>query len=341
MTRYSEKEEASSRGNLQAQLVKESKASSLRDIDDSERSSISKRGLSKSLHGERAQRKFRETLGKSLKRLSSTPRNAVTLSPMRSSGHIRSMRKLSAFHRDDLSTGSIDASVHRNGVQIPYFEKLCWMCEYLDYPFEYADIIGSQFLSLDGASPVTHVDGHVPTMDELVEFLSRAYIAFGEFADLRVLFIDDFQWVDSFSWKVFRELCQHGSKVLLVCAMRSHDKQALRRLSTAATRQSQLQSQMTEISLGPLVLGEVRELISIVLEYDRDTIPDGICTDIHQRSGGLPVYVVQVLENIKRNKTLELGEDQVLRWTAAGLKEKVCAPHDHEGLVGIRVPGFH
>jgi hypothetical protein len=59
-----------------------------------------------------------------------------------------------------------------------------------------------------------------------------------------------------------------------------------------------------------------------MLVYSETAIPDALCTDIFQRTGGLPVYVVQLLENIKRKKTVEL-EGGILKWNAEGLKEKV------------------
>ncbi|GKY95555.1 hypothetical protein MPSEU_000517100 [Mayamaea pseudoterrestris] len=238
-----------------------------------------------------------------------------------------SRSKFAASLRDDASLVSMDTSVaagtvKAGGDDAPYFEKLCWVCEQLNYPYEYADIVGSQFLGLDSASPVTHVNGHVPTMAELVEFLALAFICIVENADLTVALLDDFQWVDSFSWKIFRTLCNKGKKLLVMCATRSHDKQALRRLSAAASGQDQMVSQMIEVSLGPLDFNEIRELIAKVLGHDEWTVGDVVCSDLFQRTGGLPVYVVQVLENIKRKKTLELDEGGMLRWTAEGLEEQ-------------------
>jgi hypothetical protein len=236
----------------------------------------------------------------------------------------RRLRAPSArFNRDDMSTAETEASVHRNESSVPYFEKICWICEQLNYPFEYADIVGSQFLGLESADPVTHVDGHVPTMDELVEFLALAFICISEFADLNVVVLDDFQWVDAFSWKIFKALCNRSTKMLLVCATRSHDKQALRRLSTAfVTPESRLQSQTIEISLGPLDFTDIRALIVSVLEVNKSSVTDELCSDIFQRTGGLPVFVVQVLENIKRKKTLEVVGG-ILKWNAEGLRDKV------------------
>lgn len=189
--------------------------------------------------------------------------------------------------------------------------------------FRYADIVGSQFLGLESASPVTHVEGHIPTMDELTDFLSAAFICIVDFAQLITIFLDDFQWVDAFSWKIFRSICKRAGTILLMCATRSHDKQALRRITSAAGPDDQFHSQMIEISLGPLDFAEIKELMAnILVRGEQSAIPDGLVADIFQRTGGLPVYAVQVLENTKRMGTLHLV-DGTLEWTADGLKQKV------------------
>lgn len=221
---------------------------------------------------------------------------------------------------DDSSNESVQSQ--RQSSMVPYFEKLCQICEELEYPFEYADIVGSQFLGFECASPITHVDGHIPTMDELVEFLALVFISMIDFAQVTTIFLDDFQWVDGFSWRVFREICSRYGKILLICATRSHDKQALRRISSAVTPDTQQQSQMIEVSLGPFDFMDIRELMANVLQQEQSTISDNLCSDIFQRTGGLPVFVIQLLENIKRLRTLELV-DGTLQWTAEGLKQKV------------------
>jgi len=234
----------------------------------------------------------KESLGQSLHRINTSRTTGTPGAPGKRSFSMAVRRKSKAGADDaSVADGSIEA---RNFQSVPFFEKLCWVCEELDYPYEYADIVGSQFLGLDGASNVTHVDGHVPTMDELSEFLALAFICITEYADLTVVVLDDFQWVDAFSWKIFQVLGKKATKLLLICAARSHDKQALRRLSTAASGQNQLQSKMIEILLGPFDFSEIRQLSSKILGHGEHAISDALCTDIFQRTGGLPVYVIQV-----------------------------------------------
>jgi hypothetical protein len=221
--------------------------------------------------------------------------------------------------QDDSSNDSVHSQRHSS--MVPYFEKLCQICEDLGYPFEYADIVGSQFLGFECASPITHVDGHIPSMDDLVEFLALTMIEMAKFAQYTTIFLDDFQWVDGFSWRVFREICNRKGKILLLCATRSHDKQALRRISSVATLDTQQQS-LVEMSLGPFDFADIRELMANVLLHEKSSISDSLCSDIFQRTGGLPVFVIQLLENIKRMHTLELTNG-TLQWTAEGLKQKV------------------
>ena len=222
---------------------------------------------------------------------------------------------------------------------VPYLKKLCEVCQLIDYQYEYADIVGSQLLGLESANPITHVDGHVPSIDEVVEFLTKAYIQVTHFADLSIIFLDDFQWIDSLTWKVVRLLCERGKHMLLMGAMRSQETPALRRMSSVALWHGQMQSRIVEVSLGPLELDEVREMISKVLDYDESVIDDALCNDVYQRTGGLPIYLVELLESVKRNKAVAMDDESGrLRWTADAENEHVSVARD---MIELRLLGSH
>lgn len=191
-------------------------------------------------------------------------------------------------------------------VNIPYMEKLEWACEETGCSTQYANLVGARFLGLESARPVTHIGGKVPAISDLVDFVAGAFMKVTDHADLILVFIDDFQWVDSFTWKVIQALGQSTTKMVLVCAMRSHDKQAMRRISTAVNFKM-------EITLGPLELSDIKGLAESVLRFNRDAIDDHLCTDIFEMTGGVPVFVIELLEDIKRNRTAKLNEDGKLR----------------------------
>jgi len=59
-----------------------------------------------------------------------------------------------------------------------------------------------------------------------------------------------------------------------------------------------------------------------------------LCSDIYQKTGGLPVYVAELLENIKRNKTVAIDDTGILRWTAqAEADQKGMASKYNSGAV--------
>jgi Adenylate and Guanylate cyclase catalytic domain len=283
---------------------------------------VARANLSESKHGRKPKRSD-NGISQSLHRSSHT----------HDSGRASNIHGSHTARGDDSDNDSVNStSLQRQSSTVPYFEKLCVACDDLEYPYEYADIVGSQFLGFDCASPITHVDGHVPTMDELVDFLAMVFVKIIDFAQFVTIVLDDFQWVDGFSWRVFREICSRSGNILLLCATRSHDKQALRRITSAVSPDAGQQVQMIEISLGPFDFTDIRDIISNVLVHKKSAISDSLCSDIFQRTGGLPVFVIQLLENIKRNRTLELI-DGSLQWTSEGLKQKKNFSNTANGAV--------
>jgi class 3 adenylate cyclase/tetratricopeptide (TPR) repeat protein len=230
-----------------------------------------------------------------------------------------SMRMLTRIDSSH-SVSSMKSQIQMN---VPYLQKLCDICEELNYPYEYADIVGSQLLGLDGALPQTHVEGHIPTIDEVVDFLTKTYIRLTDFSDLIVIFLDDFQWIDSLTWKVIRVLCQRGKNILMMGAMLSQETQALRRMSSVGTWHEEMKSRILEFPLGSLDLSEVKETISKVLGFEDCLIDDSLCSDIYQRTGGLPLYAIELLESIKRKKTVAIDKESgMLRWTPEAQREQ-------------------
>ena len=230
-------------------------------------------------------------------------------------------RKLSRMD----SSHSMASMKSTRSVNVPYLKKLCDMCEELGYPHEFADIVGNQLLGLEGAMPTTHVDGRVPSIEEVVDFLSSAYMRLTDFSHLTIIFLDDFQWIDSFTWKVIRALCEKGKNILIMGAMRSQETQALRRMSSVASWHTHMQARkgIVEVNIGPLETREVKQLISRVLDYEVDIIDEQLSNDIYQKTGGITIYVIELLESIKRNKTVAVDKESgTLKWTPEAEREQ-------------------
>jgi hypothetical protein len=265
-------------------------------------------------------------------------RDIVFDSPRRE--NLVSMRRSSSFDpKRNVSHSTIPsadermphAADDRDG-QDSYLDKLRSACVESGFHEQYADYIGSQLLSLRSARPITHVNGRVPSMNDLVECVAQAFIRIVDSADIITIFIDDFQWADSVTLKVIRALGQSGKKMLLICASRSHDKQAMRRIATELPFR-------LEITLGPLELPDIRTLIVSILDIPNDeSIEEETCTAIYQKTGGLPVYIIELLESVKRKKAYSVDHDGKIVLILGDGVSKVSARMSN--LVSM-VPAFH
>ena len=217
-----------------------------------------------------------------------------------------------AFSRQGSFVMQLDTRPGRVKGRFPYSEKLSWACKEAGYSEKYAHLIASQFLGLEDSSSEAVDDGVVPLMGDLVECIAKCFIKIVDFADLVVVFIDDFQWVDTLTWRVTRALSQSARRMLFLRASRSHDKRAMRRLSNGLSRG--VNSTM-EITLGPLELDDIRELVSCILDIPdaEQSIDEEVCTLIYQKTGGLPVYVIELLETAKRNNSYSRDNDGKFR----------------------------
>jgi predicted ATPase len=220
---------------------------------------------------------------------------------------------------------STTSAFSKAAVNIPFFQKLCWICEQLGYAYEFADIIGARLLGLEEASgTITAIDGVVPTLDDMVEFLTLAFERFTSFSDLSLVILDDFQWIDPLSWKVIRSLKDARRNLIVVCAARSHDKQAMRRMSSEKIKGDELR--LLTIDLGPLDTTEMREMIAMGLGYEESAINSTFANDIYEQTGGLPVYAVEYVESIKRSNLTEMDSKGIVGWreSASGQRVSCC-----------------
>jgi predicted ATPase len=136
--------------------------------------------------------------------------------------------------------------------------------------------------------------------------------------------LDDFQWIDPLSWKVIRSLKDARGNLVVVCAARSHDKQAMRRMSSEKIKGDELR--LCTIDLGPLDTSEMREMIAMGLGYEENAIDATFANDIYEQTGGLPMYAVEYVESIKRSNLTEMDSKGIVGWreSASGQRVSCC-----------------
>ena len=101
-----------------------------------------------------------------------------------------------ARRRSSMRGGAVDEDGNAAMVEIPYLEKMRWVCKDLGYEEEYADIVGSRLLDIEGADyNTTTVNGEVPTLDTVVDFLAQAFLRFTLHAGVVLVTADDIHWM--------------------------------------------------------------------------------------------------------------------------------------------------
>lgn len=209
-----------------------------------------------------------------------------------------------------------------------YLSKIRWICDELGFNPAYADIVGSRLLGLgDADATICTVDGEVPKLECIVDFLSQAFISFTRHSGLTLVTIDDIQWIDPLSWKVIHALWKKGRDVLILCTLRESDQGGkLRRSSANLWNEEEAESRFTDISLGPLERNDVKSLISKALYYHESSIDEKFVNEVYEKTGGIPMFALELLENMKRNNLIEIQKSGFVGIKAFSQGDDVSVP---------------
>ena len=251
---------------------------------------------------------LKNTVGKSLDD-SSTP-----ITRLNSGDHVEASAR--PRRRSSLNHGATDGDGNAAFIEIPYLEKMRWVCKDLGYEEEYADIVGSRLLDIEGADyNTTTVNGEVPTLDTVVDFLARAFMCFTRHAGVVLVTADDIQWIDTLSWSVLEELFEQGEDLLLLCSARDSERSSKLRISEAKQWGGEDgKFRFRQIHVAPLEMNDMKYLIARVLGQVESAIDDEFCEQLHERSGGgVPVFCIELLDHIRRNMLYEIDEKGTVR----------------------------
>ena len=213
--------------------------------------------------------------------------------------------------RSSLKEGTTDGNGNAAFIEIPYLEKMRWVCKDLGYEEEYADIVGSRLLDIEGADyNTTTVNGEVPTLDTVVDFLAHAFLCFTRHAGVVLVTADDIQWMDTLSFNVLEELFEQGEDLLLLCSARDSERSSKLRISEAKKWGGEDgKFRFRQIPVAPLEMNDMKYLIARVLGQVESAIDDEFCEQLHERSGGgVPVFCIELLDHIRRNMLYEIDE---------------------------------
>mmetsp|Transcript_2825 Transcript_2825/g.4231 ORF Transcript_2825/g.4231 Transcript_2825/m.4231 type:complete len:793 (-) Transcript_2825:724-3102(-) len=169
-----------------------------------------------------------------------------------------------------------------------------------------------------------------PKENEIVEFLVEVFENCARHQSLTVLAIDDIQWMDPLSWKVIQGLYKKGCKRMMIIAISRPLQDYSLKIDPLFWDELQLEAQNAIPNFYNIVVSAMdREdmpgLISSRLGCSADLVGAEFCGDIYEKSGGMPYFACELVDEIKRQDSLVRDERGAIRWST---NEKGILPLD-------------
>ncbi|MDF2693949.1 MAG: hypothetical protein K0S65_2332, partial [Labilithrix sp.] len=125
-----------------------------------------------------------------------------------------------------------------------------------------------------------------------------------------VLFLDDLHWVDPSSLALIEEVVGHSEtrNLLLIGAYRDNEVSPNHILVEAQQRLEESGTRLEVISLLPLRTAEIGALVADTIRVDAGRTRE-LAGVLHQKTGGNPFFVIQVLKALRRENLLWFDEE--------------------------------
>ncbi|MFL5343357.1 MAG: AAA family ATPase [Hyalangium sp.] len=181
--------------------------------------------------------------------------------------------------------------------------------------------------------PLEWVVGRQPAVSELPpqEAQNRFHRVFqrflGVFATAErplVLFLDDLQWADLASLELLKCLATHPDTppMLWVGAYRDNEVSASHPLMLCLEEMRKAGARLGDISLGPLLLEQTRQLVADALSGTRPEVVQALTAVLQAKTGGSPFFLLQLLQMLYQDGLLARAPEGGWRWDEAGVKAK-------------------
>jgi predicted ATPase/signal transduction histidine kinase/tRNA A-37 threonylcarbamoyl transferase component Bud32 len=150
----------------------------------------------------------------------------------------------------------------------------------------------------------------------------RFFAAFARADHPLVLFLDDLQWADAATLALLKALVTDPelAHVLVIGAYRDQEVDAHHPLTRALREIDASPTRVVRITLGPLVVGDVRRLIADALTEEPGDV-SRLADEVFRRTEGNPLFVREFLKQIVADRLLRYDEaDERWRWDVAEIR---------------------
>jgi predicted ATPase len=177
-----------------------------------------------------------------------------------------------------------------------------------------------------GPQAVPAVLGAAETQNRFQRVLQNFLAALAQAGHPLVLFLDDLQWADAATLSLLEPLLTSPDirYVMLLGAYRNNELDASQMLASTLAELVSAGIVLKRISLGPLQLPELTQLIADSL-HNSVAQATPLAQIVHAKTGGNPFFVIQFLKALEREGHLRFDKD-VARWTCL-IEQVAHAPY--------------
>ncbi|PKA44506.1 hypothetical protein CWR43_06220 [Rhizobium sullae] len=165
------------------------------------------------------------------------------------------------------------------------------------------DLVPTMELIVGPQPPLAEVPAHL-AQARMQRVVRNTFVAVASGLSPLVLFLDDLQWADEPTLSVLKLLsAERFENLLCLGAYREQEAQALLASDGLIDTWRRSATPLTEISLGPLSVEAVQEMIATVLRNEPSAVAS-MAEIIHDKTAGNPFFVKQLLQALFEEGTI-------------------------------------
>ncbi|MDX1957957.1 MAG: AAA family ATPase [Leptospiraceae bacterium] len=138
-----------------------------------------------------------------------------------------------------------------------------------------------------------------------------------------VIFLDDLQWADPSSLKILELLLndEDAKSILIIGAYRDNEVDNTHILIRTLAEIKDRESKVSKITLSPLGILEVTELVSDTLKKSKEEVKE-LSDLVLQKTGGNPFFLTQFLQTLYEEKLIQFDEAKGWNWEIDRIQKK-------------------
>lgn len=192
----------------------------------------------------------------------------------------------------------------------PSLQHLVQICEMVDIPDQFIEILGKLVLTRNRTDIVDGPDNvlHTMMLSKIAQYVVKAFLNCTLAFDLVVLALDDVANMDEMSWQIVELLYNHSQNMLIMCTTRPVESMDEMKISEEFWEQlngeGRRSEKFTELTLAPMEKSEMDQLIAKRFGRNGHSVDPKMSQEVFAQSKGMPNLASEILEKLYKDDNL-------------------------------------